>query len=75
MRYVSKSSRLSGAALDLAASLAMASVAAAEDTTAEAVNKKTVLDFYVALEEVDATNSMKERIPSIAEKHKHRAPS
>jgi predicted SnoaL-like aldol condensation-catalyzing enzyme len=69
MRCASNIVRLSGLALVLAAGLAMASVAAAANTPTEAANKKLVLDFYAALNEADATNSMKERIPGIAEKY------
>ena len=69
MRYASNIVRLSGLALVLAAGLAMASVAAAANTPTEAANKKLVLDFYAALNEADATNSMKERIQGIAEKY------
>ena len=45
------------------------STAAAANTPTEAANKETVLDFYAALNEADATNSMKERIAGIAEKY------
>jgi len=69
MRYASNILRLSGIGLVLAAGLAMASTAAAANTPTEAANKKTVLDFYAALNEADATNTMKERIPGIAEKY------
>lgn len=69
MRFASNIVRLSGLALVLAAGLALASVAAAANTPTEAANKKLVLDFYAALNEADATNSMKERIPGIAEKY------
>ena len=69
MRHPSNLLRLSGVALLLAASLAMALTAAAANTPTEAANKKTVLDFYAALNEADATNSMKERIAAIAEKY------
>ena len=69
MRYASNIVRLSGLALVWAVGLAMASVAAAANTPTEAANKKLVLDFYAALNEADATNSMKERIPGIAEKY------
>jgi predicted SnoaL-like aldol condensation-catalyzing enzyme len=69
MRHASNVVRLSGVGLVLAAGLAMASVAAAANTPTEAANKKLVLDFYAALNEADATNSMKERIPGIAEKY------
>jgi predicted SnoaL-like aldol condensation-catalyzing enzyme len=67
MRHVSNILRLSAVALVLAAGLAMSSTAAAANTPTEAANKKTVLDFYAALNEADATNSMKERIQGIAE--------
>ena len=69
MRYVSNCLRLSGLSLVLAAGLAMASPAAAANTPAEAANKKTVLDFYAALNAADAANNLKERIPAIAEKY------
>jgi len=69
MRYAPNLLRLSGVGLVLAAGLAMASPAAAANTPMEAANKKTVLDFYAALNEADATNSMKQRIPAIAEKY------
>ena len=68
MRYASNILRLSGIGLVLAAGLAMASAMAA-NTPTEAANKKTVLDFYAALNAADATNTMKERIPAIAEKY------
>ncbi len=68
MRYASNTLRLSGIGLVLAAGLAMASAMAA-NTPTEAANKKTVLDFYAALNAADATNTMKERIPAIAEKY------
>ncbi len=67
MRYASKIVRLSSLGLVLATSLAMTSVAAAANTPIEAANKKVVLDFYAALNEADATNTMKERIQGIAE--------
>ena len=69
MGYVSSNLRLSGIGLVLAVGFAMASIAVAENTPTEAANKKTVLDFYAALNEADATNTMKERIPGIAEKY------
>jgi predicted SnoaL-like aldol condensation-catalyzing enzyme len=69
MRYPSNILRLIGLGVVVAAGLAMASTAAAANTPTEAANKKTVLDFYAALNEADATNSMKERIPDIAEKY------
>jgi predicted SnoaL-like aldol condensation-catalyzing enzyme len=69
MHYPSNIWRLSGVGLVLAAGLAIASAAAAANTPTEAANKKTVLDFYAALNEADATNSMKERITGIAEKY------
>ena len=69
MRYASNIVRLSGLAFGLAAGLAMAPFAAAANTPTEAANKKVVLDFYAALNEADATNSMKERIAGIAEKY------
>lgn len=61
--------RLSGVGLVLAAGLAVASAAAAANTPTESANKKTVLAFYAALNEADATNSMKERITGIVEKY------
>ena len=67
MRYASNILRLSGVGLILAAGLAMASPALAENTPTEAANKKAVLDFYAALNEADATHTTAERIPSIAE--------
>jgi predicted SnoaL-like aldol condensation-catalyzing enzyme len=67
MRHVSNILRLSAVALVLAAGLAMSSTAAAANTPTEAANKKTVLDFYAALNEADATHSMKDRIAGIAE--------
>jgi predicted SnoaL-like aldol condensation-catalyzing enzyme len=67
MRYASNILRLSG--FVLAAGLAMASTAMAANTPTEAANKKTVLDFYAVLNEADATNTMKERIPDIVEKY------
>lgn len=69
MRYPSNILRLSGIGLLLAAGVAMASAASAANTPTEAANKKTVLKFYAALNEADATNRMKERIPAIAEKY------
>jgi predicted SnoaL-like aldol condensation-catalyzing enzyme len=69
MRYASNILRLSGVGLVLAAGLAVASTAAAANTPTEAANKKTVLAFYAALNEADATNSMNERITGIAEKY------
>jgi predicted SnoaL-like aldol condensation-catalyzing enzyme len=69
MRYASNILRLSGVGLVLAAGLAMFSPAMAENTPTEAANKKTVLDFYAALNDADATNSMTQRIPAIAEKY------
>ena len=67
MRNASKILRLSG--FVLTAGLAAASTAMAANTPTEAANKKTVLDFYAALNEADATNTMKERIPDIVEKY------
>jgi predicted SnoaL-like aldol condensation-catalyzing enzyme len=69
MYYASKISRMSGIGLVLAAGLAMGSPATAANTPTEAANKKIVLDFYAALNEATATNSMKQRIPDIAEKY------
>jgi predicted SnoaL-like aldol condensation-catalyzing enzyme len=69
MHYASNILRLSAAGLVLATGLAMTAPAAASNTPAEAANKKVVLDFYAALNEADASNSMKERIPAIAEKY------
>jgi len=69
MRHPSNMLRLSGVALLLAAGLTMALTAAAANTPTEAANKKTVLDFYAALNEADATNSMNERIAAIAQKY------
>ena len=69
MRYTSNILRLSGVGIVLAAGLAMASTAAAANTPTETANKKIVLDFYAALNEATASNSMKERIPGIAEKY------
>lgn len=69
MHYTSNILRLSGLGLVLAAGLAIASNAAAENTPTESANKKIVLDFYAALNEATATNSMKQRIPGIAEKY------
>jgi len=68
MRYPANSVRLTGACLVLAAGLWTMSPATAANTPAEAANKKVVLDFYAALNEADATNSMTARIPAIAEK-------
>ena len=67
MRYASNILRLSG--FVLAAGLAVASTAMAANTPTEAANKKTVLDFYAALNAADATNTMQERIPDIVEKY------
>jgi predicted SnoaL-like aldol condensation-catalyzing enzyme len=67
MRYPAHILRLSAVGMVLAAGLAMASVATAANTPTEAANKKTVLDFYAALNEAGATNSMKEKIQGIAE--------
>ena len=47
--------------------LAMSPAGAASYTPSEAVNKKTVLNFYAALNAADATHSMHERIQGIAE--------
>jgi predicted SnoaL-like aldol condensation-catalyzing enzyme len=69
MRYPSTILRLSSFGLVLAAGLAMTSPAVAGNTPTEAANKKTVLDFYAALNEADATNTMSQRIPAIAEKY------
>ena len=69
MRSASNISRLSGVGLILAAGLAMAASALAANTPSEAANKKTVLDFYAALNEADASNSMKERIAGIVGKY------
>jgi len=69
MRYPTNILRLRGIGLVLATGLAIASTASAANTPTEAANKKTVLGFYAALNEADATNSMKERIPDIAEKY------
>jgi predicted SnoaL-like aldol condensation-catalyzing enzyme len=69
MRYGSGILRLGGVGLLLAAGLAMASTATAANTPTEEANKKTVLGFYAALNEADATNSIKQRIPAIAEKY------
>lgn len=69
MRYTSNILRLSRVGLVLAAGLGMASTAAAENTPTEAANKKIVLDFYAALNEADATNSVNQRITAIAEKY------
>ncbi len=69
MRQPSNILRLSGIGLLLASGFALASSAWAANTPTEIANKKTVLDFYAALNEADATNSMKERIPQIAEKY------
>ena len=67
MRYASNISRLSGLVLVIA--WAMAPTAMAANTPAETANKKTVLDFYAALNEADATNTMKERISAIVERY------
>jgi predicted SnoaL-like aldol condensation-catalyzing enzyme len=69
MRYASNILRLSGIGVVLAVGLALASTATAANTPTEAANKKTVLDFYAALNAADATHTMKERIPGIAEKY------
>ncbi len=41
----------------------------ASNTPSEQANKKSVLDFYAALNEADATHTMHERIRGIAEKY------
>jgi predicted SnoaL-like aldol condensation-catalyzing enzyme len=69
MHYLSNTLRLSQIGLVLAAGLAMASIAAAENTPTEAANKKIVLGFYAALNEATDSNTMKQRIPAIAEKY------
>ena len=69
MRHALNILRLSGIGFVLAAGLAMPSAAGAANTPAEAANKKIVLGFYAALNEADATDSMKQRIPAIAEKY------
>jgi predicted SnoaL-like aldol condensation-catalyzing enzyme len=69
MRYAPNLSPLSGVGLVLAAGLAMASPALAKNTPTEAANKRTVLGFYAALNEADATHSTKDRIQGIAEKY------
>jgi predicted SnoaL-like aldol condensation-catalyzing enzyme len=69
MRYASNIWKLSSLGVVLAAGLAVASSASAANTPTEAANKKIVLDFYAALNEADATNSMKQRIQDIAEKY------
>jgi predicted SnoaL-like aldol condensation-catalyzing enzyme len=68
MRRASNIVRLIAVGVALVAGLSVASIAAA-NTPTEAANKKTVLGFYAALNEADATNSMKERIQGIAEKY------
>jgi predicted SnoaL-like aldol condensation-catalyzing enzyme len=67
MRFASNILRISLVGVLLAAGLTTASIAVAENTPTEAANKKTVLAFYAALNAADASNSMKERIQSIAE--------
>ena len=69
MRNAANLVRLGGIGVVLTAALATASPASAANTPTEAANKKTVLDFYAALNEADASHSMKERIPAIAEKY------
>jgi predicted SnoaL-like aldol condensation-catalyzing enzyme len=69
MRHAMNRVRACTVGLVLAAGLALASPASAENSPAEAANKKVVLDFYAALNEADAANNMKERIPAIAEKY------
>ena len=60
---------LAALGLSLGASLAVASPAEAHQTSAEAANKKVVLDFYRALNAADAAGAMKMRIQTIAEKY------
>ena len=69
MRYTSNILRLSGVGILLVACMAMASTASAANTPTEAANKKIVLDFYAALNEATASNSMKQSIQGIAEKY------
>jgi predicted SnoaL-like aldol condensation-catalyzing enzyme len=68
MRYASNILRVSGISLILAISWTWGAHAMAANTPTEAANKKTVLGFYAALNEADATGSMKQRIQEIAEK-------
>ena len=68
MRYVNHIVRLGGIGLVLAVALAVTPAARAANTPVEAANKKTVLDFYAALNEATANNTLKERIPDIAAK-------
>ena len=68
MRHIVNSVRACAVGLVLAAGLVLAVPASAANTPQEAANKKVVLDFYAALNEADAANNMKERIPAIAEK-------
>ena len=69
MRSAPNIFKLSGVGLILAIGLAMASSALAANTPTEAANKKTVLDFYAALNEADASNSMQQRIAGIVGKY------
>lgn len=52
-----------------AAAVAIFSPAMAHDTPLEAANKKVVLGFYAALDEADATGTIKQKIKAIAEKY------
>ena len=67
MRVAMNITRLGRVVLILTAGVAMAASAFAENTPTEAANKKVVLDFYAALNEADASNTMQEQIPAIAE--------
>lgn len=58
---------LGALSLAVAATFAVASATAAENNPVEKANKQVVLDFYAALNQADATNTMKERIAGIAE--------
>ena len=69
MRSAMNIMRSGSVGLVLAAGLAMATLASAENTPAEAANKQVVLDFYAALNEADASNSMQERAQAIVEKY------
>lgn len=64
MRHYRKALGLAAATL-----LAAASPALAQNTPAEAANKKVVLDFYQALNDAEAARATGERIQGIAEKY------
>ncbi len=70
MRYPLKSLRLYGLGLLLTLGVAVASPAVgAEYTPAEKANMQAVRDFYAALNEAEATGTMKEKAQGIVERY------